>query len=428
MIMTSKIFYAWRTCLLASLFLFYEFVQMNMFNSLSKELMRDFNINAVSLGYFSSTYFIADALFAVPASLFLNYFSPRKIILFTLSLCTMCTFLLALTTSFSVALICHFLSGIGNAFCFLCCMLLASRWFPFNKMALVVGVIVTIAMTGGIVAQLPVTKLVLEIGWRYTVLAIGILGIFIFAIIWCYVEDYPSEKKNYYLQQKKELKLFGLWGSLKLAWKNKQNWLAGIYTCLMNLPLVLLGALWGNLYLTQAHQLTASQASKVSSMLFLGTILGCPIIGRISDRVRSRRIPMIVGAIISLIIICLVFKLNISFNLLLILFLCLGFTTSTQIISYPLIAESNPEMLTSIAYGPSSILIMGGAALFQPIFGKIMDLYWKGNVSDTVHIYPPEAFKVAIFIFPIAFIIALLTAFFIKDTYCKNIYSNHKLN
>jgi len=48
----------------------------------------------------------------------------------------------------------------------------------------------------------------------------------------------------------------GYWKSLSLAFLKFQNWLGGIFSCLMNLPLIILGGLWGTAYLTHAHGFT----------------------------------------------------------------------------------------------------------------------------------------------------------------------------
>ena len=47
----------WIVCFSAALFFFYEFIQMNMFNSVSSDLMQAFSINATQLGNLSSIYY-----------------------------------------------------------------------------------------------------------------------------------------------------------------------------------------------------------------------------------------------------------------------------------------------------------------------------------------------------------------------------------
>ena len=47
----------WIVCFSAALFFFYEFIQMNMFNAISADLMRAFSLHATELGKLSAYYF-----------------------------------------------------------------------------------------------------------------------------------------------------------------------------------------------------------------------------------------------------------------------------------------------------------------------------------------------------------------------------------
>lgn len=412
----------WLVCFSAALFFFYEFIQMHMFNSISAQLMEEFHLNAANLGYLSATYLFADVIFLMPAGLLLDRFSTRNIILIALSLCIMGTVVFALSQNVWLAAAAHFFAGIGNAFCFLSCMRLASRWFPARRMALITGLIVTIAMAGGIVAQAPLTWLSAIIGWRDALLLNGMLGVIIFILIWLFVQDCPISYQVTQRQQQQQLQVLGFWQSFFQALHNKQNWYCGLYTSLLNLPIMLLCALWGNLYLTQVHHITTLQASYAVTGIFIGTIIGCPLVGWWSDYLEQRKLPMIIGAILSLITVSLLLaKSDATYLQLLMLFALLGFFTSAQVLGYPVIAESNPAILTSTATGIASVIIMGGAALFQPVFGAIMDQHWLGMISDGLRVYPEHAYQLAMLLLPIAFLIALIIGLLLRETHCRRI-------
>lgn len=73
---------AWIVCFSAALFFFYEFIQMNMFNAISADLMRAFSLNATGLGKLSAYYFYANLLFLpVAGALFID-FQPVKLFFF----------------------------------------------------------------------------------------------------------------------------------------------------------------------------------------------------------------------------------------------------------------------------------------------------------------------------------------------------------
>ncbi|MGB8806989.1 MAG: MFS transporter [Candidatus Rickettsiella isopodorum] len=410
----------WLVCLSAALFFFYEFIQLGMFNSISQELMHDFSINAGQLGFLSATYFYADVIFLLFAGILVDRFSIRIIILRAMIMVVLSTLLFAFSQSFEIAAFSHFIAGIGNAFCFLSCIKLATRWFPSQRLALIIGIIITIAVAGGIVAQTPFALVVHALGWRKAVLINAGLGVFITLLIYLFVYDYPKHQLSQKMVEDVAAKPISIMKSINLSLRNKQNTLAGIYTCLLNLPIILLGALWGTLYLTQVHHLEKTQASLVATMIFLGTIIGSPLVGWFSDFIGRRRLLMIIGAMLSLfVLIAIMFIPILHFYSLLILFLLLGFFTSTQIISYPLIAESNPRYLTGTSTSLASILIMGGGAVFQPLFGWLIDLRWDQTFSQGIPYYSASNFLYGMSIMPIAFIVSLIAAFCLRETYCQ---------
>lgn len=414
---TSSSTQPWIVCFSAALFFFYEFIQMNMFNTISADLMRDFAINATQLGNLSAIYFYANLLFLPVAGMLLDRFSTRRIILATILLCAVGIGTFALAHSVMIAGIARFMSGIGSAFCFLSSIRLASRWFPTQRMALVSGLIVTMAMTGGMVAQTPLTFMVELVGWRHALLLDAGLGFIIAAIIWCTVRDFPLGTSAPKHDSSKNGSVLKSWRAAYLNW---QNWLAGIFTSLMNLPIALLGAIWGNLYLQQVQHLSSMQSSYVVMMLFVGTIVGGPALGWFSDRIGRRRFPMILGVILSLVVVLTIMYVPaLPLSAYLILFFGLGVITSAQVVSYPLVAESNPTALTATAVSVVSFCAISGYAIFQPLFGWFMDLDWHGTIVNNMHIYSANDFHRALLIIPVGFIFALLASMLLRETRCQ---------
>ncbi len=411
-------FQPWVVCFSASLFFFFEFIQLNMFNALNPALIRAFNVSATQLAHLSAMYFYATVIFLFPAGMILDRVSTRKVIVITMFAAVLCTFGFAASRSLWQAEICRFITGVSGAFVLLSNVRLASRWFEPRRMALVVGLIVTFAMLGGMVAQTPLTLLTDSIGWRLTLMIDGIVGLFMLGMIIVFVRDFPKRQANVYAEQQALLQGIGFWQALFQTVRNSQNWLGGLYTSLMNLPIFLLGAMWGIMYLVQVQGLNRANASFVTSMLFIGTIIGSPVMGWFSDRIRRRRSPMIGGAVIALgLVLILMYVPHLSMITLLFIFFGLGFITSAQIISYPLIAESNPLALTGTAEGLASVLIMAGG-FTQPLFASLMQWHWAHRYINKLPIYSVSNYRTALAIMPIAFILGLIIAFIIRETYC----------
>jgi MFS family permease len=175
-----------------------------------------------------------------------------------------------------------------------------------------------------------------------------------------------------------------------------------------------LGALWGKDYLMQVNGFSAESASAINSMLFVGTIVGSFAVGIIADSFNQRKSVMIIGALLSFVVMLLIrFWSHADVNTMWILFLILGFTTSTQVLPYPIITKSNPLAVTGAALGMASVLIMAGGAVFQPIMGALLDLHHGAASIPTV--YHVADYQFAFTIFPLMVLFGLICAFLIRD-------------
>ncbi len=260
-------------------------------------------------------------------------------------------------------------------------------------------------------AHTPFAYLYELLGWRQALLVDGLVGAVFITIIFFVVQDKPehSLKADSVSTQGQKFSFIN-------ALANPQNWLAGLYTALLNLPILVLCALWGGSYLHVVHHLSDIAASNVVSLIFMGSIIGCPIVGWLSDHWGQRKPLMLLGSVATLLVcVPLFMDINLSQFDLSVLFFILGFVTSTQVISYPLIAESNQNTITGSATGIASVIIMGGGGVAQVLFGWLMT-YHTGNAAGH---YTLDDFQFAMWMFPIAAIASLVAVFLMRETYCK---------
>lgn len=405
----------WVICFTASFLFFYSFIQGTMFASIADNIMRDFHIQADKMTYLSSSYYLSNVIFLFVAGMLLDRFSTKKMIIAAMLLCVVSTFVFAYAYSFYLALFCRFITGIGSAFCFIGPIRIASRWFPPQRMALVTGAIVTMAMTGGMLAQYPLTKLVAVIGWREALLVVAWLGVAMFVVMIFCIKDkpgsivVPSEKK------------ISVLSAAKKAYLNPQTLRAAIYASVMNMAVAVLGAMMGSLYLMQRLDVSKEDASMVNSMLFLGAIIGGPLIGWCSDKLGLRILPMKLGAGFSLLIFSAILYVPVSLGTMTVLFFLLGFFTASQVISYALVAESNPLTMTATAVSTVSILTQGGYIVYQNVFSMLLLSHGEMHMNEGIPVYSLGDYQTAAIIFPLGLILALWAVMKLKETYCRQI-------
>ncbi len=403
----------WIVCLAATMFFFYEFIQGNMFASIAANIMHDFHIEAEQMAYLSSIYYLSNVVFLFVSGMILDRFSIKNTILIAMLLCVVSTFVLAHSHSFYIALLCRFITGIGSAFCFLGPVRLASHWFPPQRMAFVTGAIVTVAMTGGMLAQYPLSTLVEYVGWRQAVQDVGMLGLIMMIFMLWGIKERPA------VAIKEEGTPPSILTAARAAYLNPQYLRAALYTSLMNMAIAVFGAMMGTLYLEQRLGIAAGQASMINGMLFFGAIVGAPIAGWLSDKMAVRVIPMKIGVLVSLAVVLAVLYLPVSLTQMMVLFFLLGAVTSTQVISYALVAESSPPAITATAVSVVSILTQGGCLVFQNLFSYLLTHQPGMHIINGTPVYSLAAYQYAAVILPLGLLLAYLLLFGLKETYCQ---------
>jgi len=272
------------------------------------------------------------------------------------------------------------------------------------------GLMITMGMLGGVVAQLPFSLLAQHFEWRGALFIDGLIGLGVFALIFAFVRDVPKGES----ENKQEAAL-PFWSGIKRSVLNIHNLCCGLYTGFLNLPIMIMSAVWDTLFLTQIHHLSLVKSSFIVSMICMGTIVGSPMFGWFSDRVNRRIAPMIFGAVSSIGVMLMIIMIPAPSEAMLIaLFFLLGFVTSSQVLGYPAITENNPPELTGTSMGVAALIIMGMPAIIQPLSGKLLDWRWDGTMVDGLPIYAITDFMTAFSIFPIGFFLALITLVKVK--------------
>lgn len=404
---------AWIICLTGTMFFFLESIRINMYDVLSTKLMSVFSVNAFAYGKLSAGYLFANILLLFPAGLLLDRFSTKKILITAQVICAIATLIFIKATSYEMALIASVIAGIGGTFGFLGAARLARLWFSISMLGKVMSIVVNFAMLGGLIAHVPLLKLTNYVGWRDALaiflgceIVIIILGVFIL----------KEKKATSPVTASK-----GFWQEIKIIMSNTQNWLGGLYTSLMNLPITILGAIWGSVYLQQVYNMSLLQSSIITSYLFIGMMIGCPLVGIISDSIQSRKHIMMMGSIVTLIITLLIVDHVASSQFIIsIYFFALGVFSSAQVMGYTVVAESNNIHHSSSAMGLAAVIIMSGGTFLQPLFGKLLQIGWTGKMVNNVPFYSNQNFFHAMMILPVAFCLAIIVSYLTKETFLKN--------
>jgi MFS family permease len=397
-------------CFSASLFFFYEFIQGNMFSSIADNLMRDFQMGADKMTYLSSIYYLSNVIFLFIAGYVLDHYSAKKTLVIAMISCVLSTFLFAHTSSYSIALLCRFVAGIGSAFCFLGPIRVASHWFPANRMAMITGFIVTFAMSGGIISQYPMAKMVQIFGWRESVDFVGWFGLILLFLMLVGIRE-----SNTPCEIKHEPVKIDILQTFKKIYLNSSIIKAAMYTSLMNMAVAVFGAMMGTLYLMQRLDIPKSSASMINAMLFLGAIIGGPLLGWLSDHLQKRVFPMKVSAAITLWLSLMIMYLPVNTWQMGALFFLMGLVTAAQVISYAYVAETHSPAITAMAVSAISVLTQGGYVVYQNLYSLILTYFGESTMVQGAPVYSLASYQLAAIILPLGVALAYFLSSRLRD-------------
>lgn len=410
---------------LATIFYFFDNL-LNVSPSVMKpELSAIFHLSAADLGVLSSYYLWAYGLMQIPAGILMDKIGPRKLLAGASLLCAIGSLCFASAQSIEIAQIGRVLIGLGASFAVVGCSKIASVWFPVNKFALFVGLMVSIGMFGAAFGLATVSYIVQLFTWRQAMYAGALIAAVLSILMWMIIRDCPVIKiqagsnKNF-------TKIPALKGLKKII-ASRQVWVASIYAGLMFVPTLAFGCLWGVPYLAEGHGLSRELSGCLVSLIFIGWVFGGPIYGLVSDYFRLRNIPMYVANVATLIIsIMLIYIKDISVPAIGLLMFALGLFSSGFILAFAVTKESNDHELSGTAIGFINTVNTFGGAVFQWIIGKILDVVATDVViaSNGDRIFSYDNYRSALVSIPICLIIALGTLFMLKETHCKTLHKD----
>ncbi len=402
-------------CSIPILFFLIESLRANSFASLALTIMHQFNINAYLYAKISAAYLWGNILFLIPFGILLDRIPSKTIMLTAVLICIGSNIALGFSSHYSQMLFFSFMAGAGASTAFILAVKLIKESFSPHYLAFMVGILVSAAMIGGILAQTPVLYFIQHYSWRALFFVLASLELFILILSALFVNDLTNSK----IKQPTQQLILQTIKDLLLTIKNPINWAGGLFTSLMNLPVTLVGALWGQPYLETVDHLSASTSSFIISFIFAGVILGSPLVGLLSDKFQSRKVFMILGAFISLIIGLIIIYISInSIVILSILFFLFGLASSVQSLGYTFVSENNPLHRIGVAMSFTGMVVMCGGALLQPYIGMLLDQHKLGASGNLLQ-YGAVDFQHAFTVFPISFTIALLLVLAIKDKRTK---------
>jgi MFS family permease len=196
-----------------------------------------------------------------------------------------------------------------------------------------------------------------------------------------------------------------------IVFRNPQSILCGIISGLLFIPTTIFDMIWGVRYLQEARGLDYGAAVMHSATVPFGWIIGCPLLGFLSDRL-GRRKPVIAGGALVLMA-CLAWILFGAADVFppYSVGIVAGLASGAAMLPYTVIKEANPPEASGTATGVVNFLNFTFSALLGPVFASILLLVSGGapRMSESHYqtTFQPMLYGVAL---------AIVLVLFLKET------------
>jgi len=262
------------------------------------------------------------------------------------------------------------LQGAGSAFAFTGAVYLASHGLPARRLATAIGVTQCVGMLGGTAGQLVVGRWIAD-GlpvpqyWGRT----GVVVLLVAAGLWWITpKETPSisQGKARGVQGKAS---GGVLATYRVVFSNPQSYLCGLAAGLLFVPTTVGDMVWGVRFFQTDKSFSFSDAVFAISMVPLGWVFGCPLLGWLADRLGRRKPVYLSGAAFMLIGFVQLIYAPALLPTWLTLFI-LGVASGAAMIPYTIIKEVNPDEVKGSATGAINFLTFAVTAAIGPIFAE----------------------------------------------------------
>ena len=346
------------------MFYFYQYALRSAPSVMMPQLGDTFGLSAAALAGLVGLFYYGYAPFSLVAGVAMDQFGPRKIVPAAAALVGVGALLFA-SGDPTLARLGRFAQGAGGVFALISAVYIATSQFPANRGATLVGATQMFGMAGGSAGQFLVGAAITGgLVWSQFWFGAGIAGLAIAGLLLVFLPASTPKPEPHRAQR--------AGAALLAVFRNPQSWMCGLIAGLMFLPTTVFGMVWGVRFLQESHGTPYALAVMRSASVPFGWIIGCPLLGLLSDRI-GRRKPVIIGAA-AVLLGCLVLILHAPAGMFppFSLGLITGIASGAAMLPYTVIKEANRPEHSGTATGAINFINFSLTALAGPIFGSLL--------------------------------------------------------
>jgi MFS family permease len=386
--------------LLVAVYYFYQYSLRSAPSVMMPQLSEAFGLSALGVASIVGLFYYGYSPFSLVAGAAMDRLGPRKVLPAAAAVVGIGALMFGSGSS-EAASVGRLLQGAGGVFALVGAVYIATKNFPASRAATLIGVTQMFGMAGGSAGQFVVGPMIGGgLTWSGFWIGMGIAGLVIGAFLLLLL---PKEETT----QRPDNWLKSTTGAFGAVFRNPQSILCGLIAGLLFIPTTIFDMIWGVRYLQEAHGFDYGSAVMRSATVPLGWIIGCPLLGFISDRLGRRKPVIIAGAVVLLA--CLAWILYGRPDVFppYVLGLVAGLASGAAMLPYTVIKEANPPQFGGTATGVVNFLNFTFSALLGPVFGWTLQRVSGGAAQMELEHYQ-TAFEPLLYGVAIAIVLCLL--------------------
>jgi MFS family permease len=390
--------------LLVAVYYFYQYALRSAPSVMMPQLTEAFGVTAMGVSTIVGMFYYGYSPFSLVAGAAIDRFGAKLTIPIGAALVGLGALLFG-SGSVAAANIGRFLQGAGGVFALVGAVYLVTRNFPAGSAASFIGITQMFGMAGGSAGQFMVGPMIKGgLPWNQFWIYAGVIGLVISALLFAFLPKEPS-------QTARGAGLNDALRSLKTVFLNPQSILCGLISGLLFIPTTIFGMTWGVRFLQEARGREYDAAVNLAATVPLGWMIGCPLLGFISDRLGRRKPVIFGGAVVLLGVFAWVL-----FGVPEILRgptvgVLMGIASGAAMLPYTVIKEANPPQLGGSATGVINFINFTFSALLGPVFGsRLVEVADGSSGMSLVHYqagFGPLLFGI---------VLVLVLTLFLKET------------
>ena len=367
------------------------------------ELMDAFGLTALGVSTLIGLYYYTYSAFSLVAGASLDRLGARYVIPTGVLMTAAGAALFGLGSTAS-AEAGRLLQGAGSAFAFTGAVYLAAHGFSSRYLATAVGFTQCFGMLGGFAGQFAVGPLIHgATTWQQFWLVAGAALALVAVLLWV------STPSGHDARPEGAPSILSMFKPYKVVLTNPQSYLCGFVAGLLFVPTTIGDMIWGVPFLRDGLGTGYTEAVNRASMVPLGWVIGCPLLGYIADRIGRRKPILIGGALVTLVSAATIFYLP-GLMPHYLLGLVLGIGSGAAMIPYTVIKEVNPDAVKGSATGAINFLVFTFSALLAPVYGGLLNRLSAGGAHSLAVFQEASSVLIA------GIVIAVVLSCFIRET------------